>query len=186
MNDTNTHSVNCLDCEHLSRCNNCSSCEHLTGSSFCTYCSHSDRLSYCRDLTFTSQNIFCLGVYNRDVNIDTTKHQKPWRVFNKEVGYDRYREIQTLMYNMGLFSNDQKKITPKQYYNLIELPEFDQEIFLKITKQICTIGGDTREILKFIDAQYSELIKKQEYLLEVITDFKMQTTAEKDSLKNIL
>jgi hypothetical protein len=83
----------------------------------------------------TEYNTFC---WSKQYNDDQSCQQKRYRVFNKEVGQDRYYTvldfIRSIIPNKTLkLPEFWKTITPHQIMELSKIPEFDKEGFEYIT-----------------------------------------------------
>jgi len=104
----------------------------------------------------TEYNLFCFA---KEYNDKDSFQQKRWRVFNQEVGEERYKEIlKEVKEIMGDFKlklkesdweKEWKKLDTNKIQKLSEIKEFDWAIFTAITgiekvdsgKDIITVDG---------------------------------------------
>ena len=114
----NENSKNLIDCDYCYYCN------------YCNYC------YYSKGLRMSEFMIFCLGKgkYERQ----GIGYQKNHKAFNKDITEDRYKEIlkqtKEILKDLKLelkdnnWKDEWKKITPEQWKQLSEIPEFDKEV----------------------------------------------------------
>ena len=104
----------------------------------------------------TEYNLFC---YAKEYNDKDSFQQKRYRVFNREVGKERYVELLILIKNNILkdfklelnknsWEDEWNKLSEDQIKRLKEIPEFDSDVFMGITeidisdkKEIIIVNG---------------------------------------------
>jgi len=115
----------------------------------------------------TEYNIFC---WADDRNKDGFQ-QKRYRVFNKEVGEDRYCEIKDLIkndilkdlkleLNKNSWEDEWKKVTNEQWKRILEIPEADKDIIEKIIGFELDLEKDDLVDVKISRSTLEELKKK--------------------------
>lgn len=147
-NKKNPISVNCSICVYSPTCyfcyysNSCDKCTYCENCDYCNNCSLCSSCSYCVNLRLTQDNLFC---YSTERNDEHSFQQKRWRAFNKEVGKERYKEIEVFVSTILHSPNDStlinlwnnvpikpnytelntfwRNVTDKQWAVLLAIPE---------------------------------------------------------------
>ena len=115
----------------------------------------------------TEYNLFC---YAEDRGKDGFQ-QKRYRIFNKEVGKDRYYEIRNLIkddvlkdlkleLNNSKWEDEWKKVSSEQWKRILDIPEADKDIIESIVGFKLDLDKDDWVDVKISRSTLEELRKK--------------------------
>ena len=123
----NTNSKNLENCNFCYYCNSCDFCDYCYSCNSCDSCYS---CYYSKNLKMTEYNTFC---YSKSYNDENSFQQKRYRVFNTEVGKDRYYELLNkikeilsglkLELNKNSWSKEWEKVTQAQWQQLMLLAQ---------------------------------------------------------------
>lgn len=116
----------------------------------------------------TEYNLFC---YSKEYNDANSFQQKRYRVFNKEVGKERYEAILKLVNEIVTqkqltFSDGFKSITQTHWNQLLAIPEASD-----FKEGFEFISGCKIEV---VDSKKTELLKKADELIQKANELKEQ------------